>query len=244
MKTISISGLLGLMLLLALPFAVAQESASENVSNASTNVSESDVEKELSTDPGITPDSPLWGIDVALDKLAFRLASGPKKAEIGLNIARERLAEIKRLDERNKTQFIEKAMAEHEGILAELKDTIDKMNATENMSGIERGMANHIAALTKVEQKIAENPNIPPEVKAKLETKINALKEKAILVETKVIEKRIEKIENKTLGFEKREQERENKTKNQSQEQERGRNRSTEQDRNRTGEHGPNKSNP
>ncbi|MGB9675188.1 MAG: DUF5667 domain-containing protein [Candidatus Nanoarchaeia archaeon] len=186
---------------LALLTAVGAQNISENVSkNISENISvpmtNESIEQELSVDPGMTPESPLWGIDVALDKLAFRLASGPKKAELGLKIARERLAEIKRLHEHNKTKLIEKVLNEHDKILVETNETIAKFDnvsaKNETMLGIERGMANHIAALQKVEEKIVANPNMPAEVKAKLVQKIDTLIEKAEAVETKVVQKRVE----------------------------------------------------
>ncbi|MEM4714326.1 MAG: DUF5667 domain-containing protein, partial [Candidatus Nanoarchaeia archaeon] len=160
-------------------------------------INESEVEAELNQDPGVTPDSPLWGIDVALDRLAFRLAAGPKKAELGLKIARERLVEMKRMQERNKTMECERAIEVHEEILKELNETIEQIKDNTTIYGIQIGMQNHIAALQRVAAKIAENSNTPPEVKARLENRIRAQIGKAVTVETKVIAKR-EEIQNRT----------------------------------------------
>lgn len=209
----------------------AQENIEENISVFAEEINESEIEAELVQDPGITPDSPLWGIDVALDRLAFRLSTGPKKAELGLKIARERLTEMKRMQERNKIRECEKAIEMHEEVMAEVNNAIVDIGNNQTIYGIQRGMQNHIAALQKIMIKIAENPNISPEVKNRLENKIRAQITKAQAVEAKVVAKR-EEIQNKTR-IEERERERnrtrernETQAKNETQVQSRERNRS------------------
>lgn len=73
-KTILVASILVLMLT---PTATAQE--------------------DVETNPGITPDSPFYGLDVAMDRIRYRLSTN--KTNTGLNIARERLSEIKKMRE-------------------------------------------------------------------------------------------------------------------------------------------------
>ncbi|QQG40162.1 MAG: hypothetical protein HYS81_02015 [Candidatus Aenigmatarchaeota archaeon] len=82
-------------------------------------------ETEPSTDPGTTPDSPLWGIDVALDKIGILLATtDDAKAHANLHIAAERLAEVKAMIAANKVDDAAKAENEHTHTLAEVKARI------------------------------------------------------------------------------------------------------------------------
>ena len=65
-------------------------------------------------DPGVTPDSFLYGIDVALDNLRMAIASGDKeRAMVGLQIAEERLAEVRATLESGKVEAAARAQEEH-----------------------------------------------------------------------------------------------------------------------------------
>jgi len=60
-------------------------------------------------DPGITPDSFLWGLDKALDQLTLLLTFDKgEKAKKGIEIARERLLEVREMIEENKLEAAEK----------------------------------------------------------------------------------------------------------------------------------------
>ncbi|MEM5805531.1 MAG: DUF5667 domain-containing protein [Candidatus Aenigmatarchaeota archaeon] len=86
---------------------------------------------------GITPDNLLYPLDVALDKLSLLLTFDPTaKARKGLEIARERLLEVREMIIQNKFQDAEKARAEHRGILNEIENSITALktdNSTEEL---------------------------------------------------------------------------------------------------------------
>jgi len=96
--------------------------------------------QETSEDPGITPDSFLWGLDRALEQISLLLATSPSsKATKGLEHAQERLAEIKVMIEENKLDAAKKAEESHGETLAEVQENIDEIeedNSTEEMEEI------------------------------------------------------------------------------------------------------------
>ncbi|MEM5811989.1 MAG: DUF5667 domain-containing protein [Candidatus Aenigmatarchaeota archaeon] len=86
---------------------------------------------------GITPDNFLYPLDVALDKLSLLLTFDPTaKARKGLEIARERLLEVREMIIQNKFQDAEKARAEHRSMLNEIENSIKALkidNSTEEL---------------------------------------------------------------------------------------------------------------
>jgi hypothetical protein len=139
---------------------------------------------------GTTPDSPLWGIDVALDRLRLALASNPDKARIGLLIAEERLAEIQVLGKKGKAEAALRAQEEHGRVIEDVKIRIEALDGAEidneTLRGIELGMANHLAALAKVKARIEANPNIPEETKIRLLAKFTDLEGRAEELKIKI----------------------------------------------------------
>lgn len=184
--------------------------------------------EELAGNAGIMPDSRLWGIDVALDKLMLALTSGPEKAKLGLQIAEERLLEVQAMSKKNNSAAAEKAEAEHRKTLEKVSKAIENLNETaisnETLNGIELGMQNHLAALAKVKARIQNNTNIPEETRAKLVTNFEELKSKA--------EELVVKIENKTKQIEqKQERARENTSEEESELEEESENEVTRAER-------------
>ena len=96
--------------------------------------------QETSENPGITPDSFLWGIDKALEQISLLLATNPEaKAIKGLEIASERLAEIKVMIEENKLDAAGKAKENHGKILAGVQENIEEIeedNSTEEIKKV------------------------------------------------------------------------------------------------------------
>ncbi len=74
-------------------------------------------------DPGITPDSFLWGLDNAIDQLTLLLTfDQAEKARKGLEIARERLLEVKQMIKENKADAAKKAEEAHGKHLLKVKE--------------------------------------------------------------------------------------------------------------------------
>jgi len=96
--------------------------------------------QETPTDPGITPDSFLWGLDKALEQISLLFATSPnEKATKGLEHAKERLAEIKAMIEENKLDAAKKAEESHGETLAGVQENIEEIeddNSTEEMKEV------------------------------------------------------------------------------------------------------------
>jgi len=70
---------------------------------------------------GITPDSPLYGIERALERIRMKLTYGNEaKVNYGLLIAEERLSEIQAMIKKNNSNAIEKAQQERVKIIQEI----------------------------------------------------------------------------------------------------------------------------
>ena len=98
------------------------------------------IAQETSENPGITPDSFLWGIDKALEQISLLLATSPgEKATKRLEIAQERLAEIKEMIKKDKLEAAKKAEESHgktlTQILQDIKE-IEKENSTEEIEEV------------------------------------------------------------------------------------------------------------
>ncbi|MBR9681987.1 MAG: hypothetical protein GOV00_04285 [Candidatus Altiarchaeota archaeon] len=111
---------------------------------------------------GITPDSFLWGIDVALDKISLALTSNPEsRAEKALEIAQERLMEVKAMVEANKVEAAAKAEIEHSITLEGLIESVEALSDDDDPEG-------------QIEKEL------------ELETKIKAHEEKVKIVKTEL----------------------------------------------------------
>ena len=88
-------------------------------------------------DPGVTPDSFLWGLDKALDNLNLLLTFDKGgKAKKGIEIARERLLEVKSMVEENKLEAAEKAKEEHGKNLLKVKQNIKEIEEDDSKKEI------------------------------------------------------------------------------------------------------------
>ncbi len=98
--------------------------------NAQENVNEAD--------PGVTPDSFLWGLDNAIDRLNLLLTFDEgKRARKGLEVARERLLEVRAMIEENKLDAAEKAKEEHGKTLVKVKESVQDLKEDNSLEEIE-----------------------------------------------------------------------------------------------------------
>lgn len=117
-------------------------------------------EAQSEVNPGTTPDSFFWGLDKAFDELGLLFTTGDvDKAKKGLEIAEERLAEIREMIEENELEAAEKAEDAHGKILLKVKEKIneveddDEMEEIKEVIEIEQEFRNHNK---KVEQASGE----------------------------------------------------------------------------------------
>ncbi|MBR9680200.1 MAG: hypothetical protein GOU98_00015 [Candidatus Altiarchaeota archaeon] len=114
---------------------------------------------------GINPDSILWGLDVALDKISLALTANPeKKAEKALEIAQERLMEVKAMAEANKFEAIAKAEKEHKSTLLKVEESINDLSEDDPEVQIEKEL--------ELEVKLKEHKESVERVKTELKVKI------------------------------------------------------------------------
>ena len=112
-----------------------------NLAAAQTEVAdqadENTDEDTTDEEKGITPDSFLWGLDNAIDRLSLLLTFDEgKKARKGLEIARERLLEVKAMAEENKFEDAEKAKEEHGRVLSRVKQNIERIERDDSKNEI------------------------------------------------------------------------------------------------------------
>lgn len=112
------------------------------------------------TDPGVTPDSSLWGLDRAIEKIGIALTFDKgKKVEKRLAVANERLAEVRAMLDKNDTESTEKAENAREEETVEIESELEQ----------DGGIPEDIKA--KVLLNLQKHITVLQEVKAKLEEK-------------------------------------------------------------------------
>ncbi|MAG50941.1 hypothetical protein CL621_04890 [archaeon] len=114
---------------------------------------------------GVTPDSFFWGLDKALDQLSLLLTFDKgKKAKMGLEVARERLLEVKVMIEENKLEAAEKAKKEHGKNLLKVKKNIEELEEDDSLEEIEE--------IIEIEKELEEHDEEIEETFGELEVKI------------------------------------------------------------------------
>jgi len=97
---------------------VPAASASGVAAGSGENVVADNINPEAAAIAGITPDSPFYGIDVAMDNIGLMFTfNNEKKAEKKLQIADERLKEAEMMAATNNIEAMEKARLNHEKML-------------------------------------------------------------------------------------------------------------------------------
>lgn len=106
---------------------------------------------------GLTPDSPFWGIEVAMEKIRMFLTSGQdNKIDYGLQIADERLAEIKIMVKEGKMQDANKAEIERDKDIGEVEENMAKGLSAEHRAFVLTMLQKHIDVLTMVKEEAPE----------------------------------------------------------------------------------------
>src|SRR3989338_7741561 len=139
---------------------------------------------------GVTPDSFLWGLDKALDNLNLLLTFDKgEKARKGIEIARERLQEVKAMVGENKLEAAEKAKEAEVKILSKVKEiisNIEEENSTKQIEQeieIEREIEEHEdeveEAISSLKIKIEVKGTLSEQQKASLDSLLSTIKNKA-----------------------------------------------------------------
>ncbi|MCK4809292.1 MAG: hypothetical protein KAS90_06735 [Candidatus Aenigmarchaeota archaeon] len=100
-----------------------------------------DSDAEDASEAGITPDSPFYGLDVAMDNVGLMLTfNKAKKAEKKLQIANERLKEAKMMGLGNNLDAMEKAKIRHDEMLLSAEDDIDAIGTGDETEALKTNM--------------------------------------------------------------------------------------------------------
>ena len=151
--------------------------------------------------PGVTPDSFLWGLDKALEQLNLLLTFDEgNEARKGLEIARERLLEIKIMAEENKFEAVEKAKEDHKKTLAKVRNDIKEIEEDndveelEDIIEIERGLEDHNEEIeetfAELKVKIKVKGETTQEQKDLIDSILNSLKGQTGEVEIEIENKK------------------------------------------------------
>lgn len=114
---------------------------------------------------GVTPDNPFYGLDVAFDRLRLLIASGEtEKARVGLEIASERLSELRVMIEQKKLDATERARTEYKNFLDEVNRSVRAIEVADPLEEAER--------VTIIERELEEHEDVADEVLNELKVKI------------------------------------------------------------------------
>lgn len=149
---------------------------------------------------GTTPDSFLYGLDVAIDQIRYLLTFDNKaKAMFGLEIARERLLEVREMILENKTDAAQRAQNEHGKSLERVKNSIAvlaRSNSTQQIAEeieIEKELEEHESEVKAVNEELKVKIKVKGEITPEQQSLIDSV---LSLMENKTGEVKI-KIENK-----------------------------------------------
>jgi hypothetical protein len=183
-----------MLLVLAAPFALAEDSAvAVNAGDASVTAAASDT---LSGDAGTTPDSAMYGLKLGWEraKLWFTFKQ-EKKAEKELQLARLRLVEARIMAEKGNVKAFQRAQEAHNALieraqarLAAIQEDTTEANIKENLkkvSWLEVAIEVHENRIAVLNEILAEK-NLSEEAKtaiesavARMENRTEAMKQKA-----------------------------------------------------------------
>lgn len=120
---------------------------------------------------GITPDSFLWGLDIAIEKIALTMTfTDEEKALLKLTFANERLSEMKSMIALNNDIGLEKANLNRERHLLEIENL-----QVSNLEGLKNAINKHTKNIEKFEKLGLDNEFILKYTKVtdQLEIKLN-----------------------------------------------------------------------
>lgn len=118
-------------------------------------------EEEL-PDAGITPDSMLYGLDRAFERISLALTfDRAAKAEKHLEFASERIAELKTMVDKGEPEFVEELKKDHERELSAVESEIEGARALgRNVTALAEHVADvtskHIVVLERVLEKVPD----------------------------------------------------------------------------------------
>ena len=128
---------------------------------------------------GIAPDSFLYGLDVAIDQIRLLLTfDAGAKARLGLQIAEERLLEVREMVLQNKLDAAQTAQREHVNNLETVKNSIKALQRANSTQEIEE----EVELEKELEEYESKVEKVQDELKIKIEVKGGLTVEQEALV--------------------------------------------------------------
>ena len=182
-STLMVLVALGVMVF-AMPFALAEDAAVTAASTASDDT--------LSSDPGTTPDSAMYGLKLGWEKVGLLFTfNQEKKAQKELALAEKRLLEVKKMAEKGNLKAMEKAQEKHDALVESAQARLEKLQEDSKETQI-RETATKVIGL-EVALKAHEN---------RIEVLKDILAEKNLSDEARTaIDAAVAKMENKTSAM-------------------------------------------
>jgi len=121
------------------------------------NVSEEEIQLP---EPGILPDSPFYGLKIALENLRLALTFDEEyKVKLHLHYAERRLAEAQAMEQRGKPEFVESVMVRYQYHISETEKGVEKLmekNNTEIIELVSNRTQHHTQVLITLREKLPE----------------------------------------------------------------------------------------
>ncbi len=164
----NISLVIVILLLVSSIFVLAQEETDDSEEEI-IEIPEEEIEEielEVEEEAGIPPDSIIYGLDRAFERISLALTfDRAKKAEKRLKIASERIAELKVMVKKGKPEFAEKLAKEHNEELEKAENDIEKAKALgKNVTALREHVAEmtykHVIVLQRVLEKVPEQAKV------------------------------------------------------------------------------------
>lgn len=175
---------LAVLMLFSLPVAFAQETDET-----------ADIELE-EVDPGVTPDSPVWGLERAMEKISLAFTfDKAEKARKRLENANERLAEVDAMIKAKKMEAAEKAEKAHDEELDAVAEDLEELEdggtdeELKDAIEIETLIKGHQVALQNIRSKL-EREGLTEEQQAKFGEIVAKFEANTIRVAAKAEEKK------------------------------------------------------
>ena len=114
----------------------ATDAATETTATETTDVETVVSEETGEGDVSVTPDSPLWGVKRAIERIDLALTlNKAAKSEKGLKYARIRLLEVQKMLKKGDFKNAARAEEAHGKLLVKVRKDLDKAKGTEKAEG-------------------------------------------------------------------------------------------------------------
>lgn len=118
---------------------------------------------------GITPDNPFYFLDVAIDQIRYGMANTEsERAKIGLEIAEERLVEVKAMINENKISDADKAQKEHDSIVKKVEEVLTQPAKSSSEQDVEKELEDTV----EIEKRLEDHKSNVDEVKEKVKERL------------------------------------------------------------------------